>query len=42
VGGPDSSDNYTDERSNYVSNEVATDYNAAFQGLLANLEKNNM
>jgi hypothetical protein len=42
VGGPDSNDNYKDERSNYVSNEVATDYNAAFQGLLANLIKNNL
>jgi hypothetical protein len=42
VGGPDSSDNYTDERSNYISNEVATDYNAAFQSLLALLLKNNL
>jgi hypothetical protein len=42
VGGPDSNDNYTDDRSNYISNEVATDYNAAFQGLLAYLIKNNL
>jgi hypothetical protein len=42
VGGPDENDNYTDDRTNYVTNEVATDYNAAFQGLLANLVKNNL
>jgi hypothetical protein len=42
VGGPDNNDSYKDERSNYVSNEVATDYNAAYQGLLANLVKNNL
>ncbi len=35
VGGPDASDNYTDEVSNYVTNEVACDYNAGFTGLLA-------
>nr|CAD54730.1 beta-1,4-endoglucanase [Mastotermes darwiniensis] len=35
VGGPDSNDNYQDLRSDYVANEVATDYNAAFQSLLA-------
>lgn len=39
VGGPDSSDNYKDERSNYISNEVATDYNAAFTSLLAYFSK---
>jgi hypothetical protein len=39
VGGPDSSDNYNDERSNYISNEVATDYNAAFTSLLAYFSK---
>jgi hypothetical protein len=33
----DNSDNYKDERSNYISNEVATDYNAAFQSTLAHL-----
>lgn len=37
VGGPGSNDAYTDDRSNYVNNEVATDYNAAFSGLLAKL-----
>jgi hypothetical protein len=37
VGGPDNNDNYKDERSNYISNEVATDYNAAFQSTLAHL-----
>jgi endoglucanase len=37
VGGPGRDDSYTDDRSNYVNNEVATDYNAAFSGLLAKL-----
>ncbi|MCR4647751.1 MAG: glycoside hydrolase family 9 protein [Lachnospiraceae bacterium] len=37
VGGPDASDNYTDEVSNYNTNEVACDYNAGFTGLLAHL-----
>jgi endoglucanase len=38
VGGPSSAnDAYTDDRSNYTSNEVATDYNAAFTGALARL-----
>jgi endoglucanase len=38
VGGPSSAnDQYTDDRSNYVNNEVATDYNAAFTGALARL-----
>lgn len=37
VGGPDSSDGYTDEVSNYNTNEVACDYNAGFTGLLANM-----
>ncbi|MCR5328089.1 MAG: glycoside hydrolase family 9 protein [Saccharofermentans sp.] len=35
VGGPDSSDNYTDTVSDYCMNEVACDYNAGFTGLLA-------
>ncbi|MBI4909628.1 MAG: glycoside hydrolase family 9 protein [Acidobacteria bacterium] len=35
VGGPDASDSYTDSRTDYVKNEVATDYNAAFTGALA-------
>ena len=30
VGGPDSSDGYTDEESNYTQNEPACDYNAGF------------
>jgi hypothetical protein len=42
VGGPDNSDNYKDDRSNYISNEVATDYNAAFQSLLAHLVELNL
>jgi len=37
VGGPDSSDNYTDDRNNYIINEVACDYNAAFTGALARM-----
>lgn len=37
VGGPDASDNYTDEVSNYNTNEVACDYNAGFTGLMAKL-----
>ncbi|HEY8344237.1 MAG TPA: glycoside hydrolase family 48 protein [Bacillota bacterium] len=37
VGGPDSSDAYNDAISDYVCNEVATDYNAAFVGALARL-----
>ena len=37
VGGPDSNDNYTDDRNNYINNEVACDYNAGFTGLLAKM-----
>ena len=37
VGGPNSSDGYTDEISNYTTNEVACDYNAAFVGVLAKM-----
>ncbi len=37
VGGPNLSDGYTDSRGDYVANEVATDYNAAFTGALARL-----
>ena len=37
VGGPDANDGYTDEVSNYNTNEVACDYNAGFTGLLAKL-----
>lgn len=39
VGGPDSGDNYTDDRNNYTNNEVACDYNAGFTGALAKLYK---
>ena len=35
VGGPDNNDNYNDSRDDFVSNEVATDYNAGLQGALA-------
>jgi Glycosyl hydrolase family 9/Cellulose binding domain/Secretion system C-terminal sorting domain/Divergent InlB B-repeat domain len=37
VGGPGTTDNYTDDRADYISNEVATDYNAAFTGALARI-----
>ncbi|MFO0842477.1 MAG: glycoside hydrolase family 9 protein [Gemmataceae bacterium] len=39
VGGPESADdfNYQDVRGNYISNEVALDYNAGFTGALARL-----
>jgi len=37
VGGPNSSDAYTDSIGDYVSNEVATDYNAGFTGVLAKM-----
>jgi hypothetical protein len=37
VGGPDSSDGYTDDISNYTTNEVACDYNAGFVGALAKM-----
>ncbi len=39
VGGPDSNDGYSDDRSNYINNEVACDYNAGFTGALAKLYK---
>lgn len=39
VGGPDSGDNYTDDRNNYINNEVACDYNAGFTGVLAKMYK---
>ncbi|CAL1529413.1 unnamed protein product [Lymnaea stagnalis] len=38
VGGPGQNDDYTDDRSNYVNNEVACDYNAAFQSAVAGLK----
>jgi endoglucanase len=37
VGGPDTNDNYTDNRQDFTKNEVATDYNAGFTGALARL-----
>jgi hypothetical protein len=37
VGGPDQFDQFTDDRSDYVHCEVATDYNAGFQSALAAL-----
>lgn len=39
VGGPSAPDDnaYVDDRTNYISNEVALDYNAAFTGALAAL-----
>jgi hypothetical protein len=39
VGGPDANDNYVDSRSDYISNEVTTDYNAGFQSAVAALVK---
>ena len=39
VGGPDNGDGYKDQRSNYVSNEVANDYNAGFQTAVAGAYK---
>ncbi len=37
VGGPDRNDNYTDVRSDFKMNEVATDYNAGFTGAIAKM-----
>jgi len=37
VGGPDKHDKYVDDRSDYVHNEVADDYNAGFQSAVAAL-----
>ncbi len=37
VGGPGLDDSYTDNINDYVSNEVATDYNAGFTGSLAKM-----
>jgi len=37
VGGPNNQDQYLDDRNDYQSNEVATDYNAGFQSSLAAL-----
>ncbi|MDP4625328.1 MAG: glycoside hydrolase family 9 protein [Akkermansiaceae bacterium] len=40
VGGPDITDTYIDDRTDYVQNEVAMDYNAGFTGALARLYQN--
>jgi len=37
VGGPDDKDAYADKRDDYVHNEVAMDYNAGFQTVVAGL-----
>ena len=37
AGGPNSDDSYEDDRSNYINNEVACDYNACFSGVMAAL-----
>ncbi len=37
VGGPGANDAYADDRGNFTTNEVATDYNALFSGALAAL-----
>ena len=42
VGGPDKMDNFKNDRENYRTNEVALDYNAAYQGLMAAMLHNDM
>lgn len=37
VGGPGRDDSYVDDRTNYVTNEVACDYNAGFAGAVARM-----
>lgn len=37
VGGPEQSGSYVDDRNNYINNEVATDYNAAYTALLCKM-----
>jgi hypothetical protein len=37
VGGPDQNDNYSDDRGNFQTNEVAIDDKAGFQSALAGL-----
>ena len=39
VGGPDQYDNYKDDRTDFIKNEVATDYNAGFQSAVAALKQ---
>ncbi|QFU10372.1 Endoglucanase E-4 precursor [Rhodobacteraceae bacterium THAF1] len=42
VGGPDQFGNYSDDRTDYVGNEVAIDYNAGLSGALAGLYEETM
>ena len=35
VGGPDKNDEYKDDRTDFIKNEMATDYNAGFQSAVA-------
>src|SRR5690625_6969975 len=37
VAGPDADTNYTEDRGDYIMNEVATDYNSGFTGAVAAL-----
>ena len=37
IAGPARDGSFTDDRSDYISNEVATDYNAGFQGAVAGM-----
>ena len=37
VGGPGRDDSYADDRMDYVKNEVACDYNAAWQSAIAGM-----
>ena len=37
VGGPNANGTYEDDRGNYINNEVATDYNAAYTALLCKM-----
>lgn len=39
VGGPGADDAYVDDIGNFVTNEVATDYNGAFTGVLAKMNE---
>ncbi|KYQ92546.1 cellulase [Tieghemostelium lacteum] len=41
VGGPSLQDEYSDDRTNYISNEVALDYNAGFVGTLSSFASGN-
>jgi hypothetical protein len=39
VGGPDLSDQYVDDRGDYIANEVACDYNAGFTAAMARMAR---